>query len=124
MTTWTKDELDKIGNTEEIQLSSLRRDGNLRKPVTIWVVQVGDELFVRAVNGREGAWFRGTQVQHQGHIRADKLEKDVRFEDADPAMNQQIDAAYRRKYGRSPARILNTILTPQAQASTLKLLLQ
>jgi hypothetical protein len=28
MTAWTSDELDKIGKAEELQIASLRRDGN------------------------------------------------------------------------------------------------
>jgi hypothetical protein len=41
MSTWTSDELSRIGATEELQLASARRDGTLRKPVTIWVVPYG-----------------------------------------------------------------------------------
>jgi len=37
MTTWTSDELKKIGTTEELQIASLRHDGTLRNLVTIWV---------------------------------------------------------------------------------------
>ena len=36
MTAWTSDEPNKIGNTEELQILSIRRDGTLRK---------GDSLF-------------------------------------------------------------------------------
>jgi hypothetical protein len=122
MTVWAKDELEMIGNTEEIRLSSVRRDGSLRKPVMIWVVRVGDELFVRAVNGREGAWFRGTQVQHEGYIQAGKVGKDVRFEDAAPTMNDQVDAAYRSKYHHYAASIVNSVLTPKSRASTTRLM--
>jgi hypothetical protein len=63
MTTWTSDELNKIGKAEELQIASLRRDGTLRKHVIIWVVRVGDDLYVRSVYGRTSAWFRGTQVR-------------------------------------------------------------
>jgi hypothetical protein len=48
MTAWTSDELSKIGAAEELQIASLRRDGTLRKPVTIWVVPHGDDLYVRS----------------------------------------------------------------------------
>jgi len=41
-----------------------------RMPVTIWVVRVGDELYVRAYRGRETGWFRQTQRQHEGSISA------------------------------------------------------
>jgi hypothetical protein len=49
MTTWTNEELDKIGNAEELRIASLRSDGTLREPVIIWVVRVGDDLYVRSV---------------------------------------------------------------------------
>ena len=113
MTTWTSEELNKIGQAEELQIASLRRDGTLRKPVTIWVVRLGDDLYVRSVNGRNGAWFRGTQVRHEGHIQAGGVDKDVTFvEEADPAIHDQIDAAYRTKYRRYAASIVNTVLSP------------
>ncbi len=121
MTTWTNDELAKIAKAEELEIQSLRRDGTLRNPVTIWVVRVGDDLYVRAVNGRTGAWFRGTQVRHEGHVQAGGADKDVTFVDADPGLNDQIDAAYRNKYRRYAASIVNSILTPQARASTIRL---
>jgi len=122
MTEWTSEELNKIGTTEELRIASLRRDGRLRNPVTIWVVRLGDDLYVRSVNGRDGAWFRGVQVRHDGHIRAGGVEKDVTFvEETDSAINDQIDAAYRVKYRRYAASIVNSILTSQARAATIKL---
>ena len=51
MTAWTPDELAKIGAAEELLIASLRRDGTLRNPVTIWVVRHGGDLYVRSVNG-------------------------------------------------------------------------
>ncbi len=122
MTRWTSEELNKIGTAEELQIASIRRDDTLRKPVTIWVVRLGDDLYVRSVNGRNGTWFRGTQVRHEGRIQAGGLEKDVTFvEEPDPDINEQIDAAYRSKYRRYAASIVNSILTPQARSATIKL---
>src|SRR5438309_1225353 len=42
MTNWTRNDLGRIGAAEELQLASFKEDGTLRKPVTIWVVRVGD----------------------------------------------------------------------------------
>jgi hypothetical protein len=70
MTAWTSDELTRIGTATELELASVRRDGTVRKPRTIWVVRVGDDLYVRSMYGRAGGWFPATQVRHQGHIRA------------------------------------------------------
>jgi hypothetical protein len=121
MTTWTSSELNKIGTAEELQIASLRRDGTPRNPVTIWVVRHGDDLYVRSVNGRAAAWFRGTQVRHEGHIQAGGVDKDVIFVEADPAINDQIDAAYRTKYRRYAASIISTIVSPEARSATIKL---
>ena len=97
MTTWTSDELKKIGTAEELRIASLRRDGTLRKPIIIWVVRLGDDLYIRSVNGRTSAWFRGVQARHEGRIQAGGVDKDVTFvEEADPEINDQIDAAYRQ----------------------------
>jgi hypothetical protein len=122
MTTWMSDELKKIGTAEELQIASLRRDGTLRNRVTIWVVRVGNDLYVRPIHGRTSAWFRGTQVRHEGHIHAGGVDKDVTFvEETDAGVNEQIDAAYRTKYRRYAASIVNTTLTPEARAATIKL---
>lgn len=122
MTAWTSDELNKIGKAEELKIASLRGDGTLRKPVTIWVVRLGDDLYVRSVYGRASAWFRGMQVHHEGHIQAGGVEKYVTFvEEAAPDINDQIDAAYRSKYHRYAASIIGSIVSPEARSATLKL---
>jgi hypothetical protein len=121
MTTWTSDELDRIGTAEELEITSLRRDGTLRNPVTVWVVRHGDDLYVRSGYGRDAAWFRGTQQRHEGHIKAGGIDKDVIFADADPALNDQIDAAYRTKYRSHGARWVEPIVAPEARSTTIKL---
>ena len=122
MTTWTNDELTKIGTAEELEIASLRRDGTLRKPRTIWVIRFGDDLYVRSVYGRASAWFRGTQVRHEGHIWAGGVEKDVTFvEEAASDINEQIDAAYRTKYRRYAASIISSIVSPEARSATIRL---
>ncbi|MEZ4727106.1 MAG: DUF2255 family protein [Caldilineaceae bacterium] len=122
MSTWTSEELNKIENAEELRIASLRSDGSLRKWVTIWVVRRGDELYVRSVNGRTSAWFRGVQTRHEGRIQAGGVEKDVTFvEEADAALNDQIDDVYRTKYRRYAASIIDSINSPQARAATIKL---
>jgi hypothetical protein len=121
MTQWTSDKLDKIGQAEEVQLASIRPDGTRRKPVTIWVVRHGDDLYVRPVAGRNAHWFRGTQERHEGGIRAGGVQQDVTFVDADHDIDDQIDDAYRVKYRRYAGSILNSVLTAQARAATLKL---
>jgi hypothetical protein len=121
MATWPNDELDTIGRAYELQIAPRRRDGMLRTPVTIWVVRVGDDLYVRSWRGRGGSWFRGTQACHEGRIAAGGVEQDVTFvEETDPGINDQIDAAYRTKYRRS-ASYVPPMISPEARATTLRL---
>jgi hypothetical protein len=123
MTLWTNAELNKIGAEEELQIASLRQDGTLRKPVTIWVVRLGDDLYVRSVNGRTSAWFKGVLVRHEGHIQAGGVDKDVTFqEETANDIKDQIDAAYRTKYHRYAASIVNSIVSTEAQSATIKLI--
>jgi hypothetical protein len=35
MVAWTRDELDRIGKAEELEIAALRPDGTLRKPVPV-----------------------------------------------------------------------------------------
>jgi hypothetical protein len=120
MTTWTSDELDKIGAAEELNLASVRGDGTLRDPVTMWVVRDAGDLYVRSVNGRASSWFRGAQNRHEAHIRAGGVDKHIDLVETDD-VNDEVDAAYRGKYGRRYPSIVPTIVAPEARAATLKL---
>jgi hypothetical protein len=121
MTAWTSEELAKIGAAEEVQIAPLRRDGTPRKPVTVWVVRHGDDIYVRSVRGRNGRWFLGTQERHEGRIGAGGVQQDVTFVDADHAIEDEVDTAYRAKYRRYAGSILNSVLTPEARSTTIKL---
>jgi hypothetical protein len=120
MSAWTSDELGKIAAAEELRIASARRDGTLRSPVTIWVVRHGDDLYVRSVNGRTSSWFRSAQDRHEAHMQSGGVEKDVLLVETND-LNDEIDAAYRTKYRRYAASIIDAINSAEARAATLKL---
>ncbi|MBV9583256.1 MAG: DUF2255 family protein [Alphaproteobacteria bacterium] len=122
MANWTGNELDNIGKADELQIVTLRRDGTPRKPVTIWVVRHGNDLFVRSGYGDRAAWYRGARQRPDGHIKAGGIDKDVRFEDpADAALNDRIDAAYRSKYLHHGAQWVDPMVAAEARSTTIKL---
>jgi hypothetical protein len=123
MSCWTRRELGAIANAEELELASARADGTLRRPVTMWVVGVGDDLYVRSVNGRGSSWFRGALTRHEAHIRAGGLEKDVALVETDAA-GDAVDAAYETKYGGRYPSIVPSIVAAEARAATLQLVPQ
>jgi hypothetical protein len=117
---WTSDELGSIEAADELQLASVRPNGTVRRPVTMWVVRLGDELYVRSVNGRSAAWFRGAQDRQEARVRAGGVTKRVALVETDDN-SDAIDAAYRSKYRRYAANIVDSIIGPKARAATLEL---
>jgi hypothetical protein len=59
--------------------------------VTIWVVRVGDDLFVRSVRGSAGSWYQGSQQRHEGRIEAGGVERES--SEADHGLDGEIDDA-------------------------------
>ena len=117
---WTDDELARIGDAEELDVSPLRAGGPPGRPVPIWVVRVGDELYVRSWRGDAGAWYRAAKARRQGHISAGGVERDVEFVAVDDAVNDAVDAGYRDKYARYPSYV-EPMVTAEARATTLRL---
>jgi hypothetical protein len=120
MTAWDPSELDTIDATEELQIAPARRDGTLRPATPIWVVRVGDDLYVRSWRGPDGAWFRAARANRRGHISVGGVERDVAFVDVEGEANDAVDHAYRKKYGRYESYV-TPMIAPQARGTTLKL---
>ena len=121
MTVWTSDELEKIGTAEELEIAPLLSDGTIRKPVIIWVVRVGDDLYVRSYTGRGGPWFRAALDCYAGRVWAGGVVKDVAFvEENDQSINNQIDSVYLDKYRHYPQWVA-PMVTPEVRAATIKL---
>jgi hypothetical protein len=121
MTSWADDELNKIDTAEELEIEALRPDGTSQKPVTIWVVRVEEGIYVRSAYGTSAAWYRATKVRREGHIEVAGLRRDITFEQPDPAVGDQIDAAYRNKYRRHGEQYVNSVTTAEARSTTIKL---
>jgi hypothetical protein len=120
MTSWTADELNRIGDAEELEIAPRRNDGSLRDPVPIWVVRVGDDLYVRSWRGQQGRWFRAAHASRKGHITAGGVDSEVALVDAGDSVNDAIDDAYRSKYGRY-ASYVPPMVAQAAKATTLRL---
>jgi hypothetical protein len=120
MTAWTEEELGRIGGAEELQIASERADGTLRPFVTIWVVRVGEELYVRSAHGSSNPWYVRAMASGVGRVRAAWLERDVAFADA-VGTDTDVDAAYHAKYDRHGPEIVGTVVGPVAHATTIRL---
>jgi len=125
--TWTDQELRRIGGAAELQIASRRPDGSLRPYVTIWTVRAGDDLYVRSAYGTDNPWFRRAAASGTGRIRAAGVERDVTFTPAselDAGTQAAVDAAYHAKYDRYGPQIVGTVTGPHAAPVTLRLVPQ
>jgi hypothetical protein len=122
MSEWTSEQLEKIGAADELEIAALRPDGSLRPYTTIWVVRVGDDLYVRSYRGRGGAWFRSVLRRPEGRVRAAGVERDVTFTEVGVEGHDAIDRAYREKYApRYASTYVDPMFTADAAAATLRL---
>ncbi len=121
MTDCTQDELRRIGDAVELKIASNRPDGSLRPYVTIWVVRVGDDLYVRSAYGPQNGWFRRAKASGTGRVRAGGVERDVTFAEAPAGVHAAIDAAYHAKYDRYGERLVRTVVGDMVAPLTLRL---
>src|SRR5271156_2983090 len=119
MTTWSKDELRKIAETDDLHISPFREDGVTNgTPTWIWSVAVDDALYVRGYNEQKSRWYQAAVRQKAGRIIAAGMTKEVTFEAVDGIINDRIDDAYRVKYHGSP--YLSPMIGPRARSATVK----
>jgi hypothetical protein len=84
MKTWSKDELRKIAEADDLHVSPFREDGvTYGTPTWIWSVAVDDGLYVRAYNGQSSRWYKAAVRQKAGRIIAAGIRKEVIFEPVD-----------------------------------------
>lgn len=119
--TWTTDEIDRIGQAEELQLAPRRPDRTLRSFTTMWVVSASGDLYVRSAGGPKRPWFRHAQAAGNGRIRAGGVEVDVQFAEATPDTQPAIDAAYHAKYDRYGANIVGHVTGQDSHPVTVRL---
>lgn len=120
--TWTADELAGVGGAGELRLATRRLDGTLHPFVTMWVVRVDDDLYVRSAYGPDNPWYRRAVASRAGRIRAGGVERDVTFAEASAGAHAAIDAAYHAKYDRYRPRIVGSVVGPQAHRVTIRLI--
>jgi hypothetical protein len=117
---WSPEELNSIAATGEIEIAPRRLDGTFGRATTIWIVRVGDDVYVRSYRGRDGSWYRSVRRTHEGRLRAGRVERDVTVDEDHGADRAAIDDAYRAKYGRSS--YVDAMVTSDAAVTTLRLL--
>ena len=119
---WTVEELECLSIARELQITSCTTDGLPRRPVPVWVVVFGGQVYVRTWYRRTTGWYGHALASHRAHVGVPGLQADVVIRDAGDAPSEirsGVNSAYRRKYGRRGARRMVSL---DAAATTLLLL--
>ena len=120
MTQWTRDDLERYSTPDELHISSRRDDGSFSRPVTIWMVAVGDDLYARSVHGSDVPWYQAVKNRAVGRITVNGSTRDVRFEAPIQSGLDEIDQAYQKRYAHYPS-IVPTCLTAMARECTFRI---
>ncbi|MGA7903499.1 MAG: DUF2255 family protein [Terrimicrobiaceae bacterium] len=121
MVTWSKEELRKISETDDLHISPFREDGvTYGTPTWIWSVAMDDALYVRAYSGQKSRWYQAAVRQKAGRITVAGMRKEVTFESVDGPINDLVDVAYRARYHGSP--YLSSMLGTRARSATVKVM--
>ncbi|WP_433620453.1 DUF2255 family protein [Paenibacillus cellulositrophicus] len=119
MSTWPKEELNRIAESDDLHISPFREDGvTYGTPTWIWSVVVGGSLYVRAYYGQNSRWYQAAVQQKAGQITVAGMTKEVAFEPVEGEIGDLIDNAYRTKYKGSP--YLNSMISMRARSATVK----
>ena len=121
MAVWSKEELRKIAEADDLHISPFREDGvTYGTPTWIWSVAVDDALYVRGYSGIKSRWYQAAVRQKAGRISAAGMTKEVAFESVeDGPIDDRIDEAYRAKYTKSP--YLKPIISTRARYATIRI---
>jgi hypothetical protein len=123
--TWSAQELERIGDADELRIAVERSDGTLRPWVPIWVICADDQVYVRTWYRRDTGWFGHVLNSRRARIRVPDLEITVAVQDlgnsTDEGLRARVDGAYRDKYGRYGGTSVAGMVNDSAATTTLRL---
>jgi len=132
---WSTEQLQLLDAAVELNIAVPRPDGALGRWTTVWVVCVGQGVFVRSWHRRETGWFgRRAVTTGRARISATSLVTDVAVVDLgrtgdrsgeEPQLQgelfDEVDSAYRTKYGAFGDATVGAVVSAHARVTTLRL---
>lgn len=113
--------MNAIGEADEIEISSYRKDGTLRRWVPIWSVRAGDAVYVRSAFGVDGGWYKWAKIKEIARVRVADVEADVTLvPDTAADVQDRVDDAFVSKY-RGGGDSLRIMVTEPARSATMRL---
>ena len=116
-------ELRLLQDAEEIEIETGTEQSETGMPqrTVLWVVVVGEDVYVRSVNGEQGHWYQHLTANPAGVNYADDRRMPVHAAPvSDTQLQLKVSDAYLRKYWQYPQDVA-WIVGPAVLATTLRL---
>jgi hypothetical protein len=123
--TWSPEQLQRLGASDELEIAVRRADGTLRRLGADWVVCVGEHVFVQTWHRRSNGWFGDVLHSQRARIRVADVCADVTVTDVGEDatdLRAGVDNAYRVKYSRYGPTTVDRMVSEAAAATTLRLI--
>jgi hypothetical protein len=117
---WAASDFELFSQAEEITIQTERTSGGFRHEVPIWVVPLGNDLYVRSSHGRDSRWFRGAIERHGALVSTGTKVVSVGLVEVREHV-AELDAAYSAKYAQYANSFLPALVGAPAQAAALRL---
>lgn len=92
-----------LATIEEVDIETSRAPERPTRRVTIWIVVVGDEVYVRSVRGPVGRWYRDARANPRAALHlGDRSVAVHAVPVTDAATIGRVSEAFRSKYAASP----------------------
>lgn len=106
--------LERLATVEEVEI------GMQRPRVVIWIVVVGERVYVRSVRGERGRWYRALRARREGVLRVGRARLPVRAVPVRaPSTIAAVSLAFLQKYRESP--YARSMVAPATLGTTLRL---
>ncbi|HKW99089.1 MAG TPA: DUF2255 family protein [Bryobacteraceae bacterium] len=117
---FSPDVLDVVRNGKSLRVRA--GDGKHRF-VGIWMVVVGDRVFVRSWSLKPGGWYRTFVEKPSGRIQVGKCEIPVRaIRTRSERMKSAVDRAYLKKYGTGwELKYAEDLVSAKSRSATIEL---
>jgi hypothetical protein len=108
--------LEMLRTTDEIRIRTRKHKG---QGVTIWIVTVGEQAFIRSFRGAQAKWYVDAVADGQATLEVGDRQVAVRLTPvADPATVEAVSQAYLSKYASSP--YAKAMVAPEVLPTTLR----
>jgi hypothetical protein len=114
--------LEVLDRVREVRIETSSADGTRSHRTIIWIVRVGDRPFIRSVRGTSGRWYREALQRPDVVLHAEGTALTVTAVVAnDPDTVDQVNEAFRAKYGKRSPGSTASMLQPHTLETTIRL---